>query len=226
MVTHTIGNLQPMTPVNKLKLVTVFIASSIISLLVSCSPQKQKFKVDNSISSHIDSIYKVHQEFDSDRRLLLQLKRTFDYKRFGQSRTDLAYLLKADSSQSTEKYLAGGSQCYVNKDTLELIGILNNEFTIALIVLIFDDEFDAQLRLTATENIYSETEKESDLQSAITLNPDNISLILTEKPKFKSGSSLKGKMDVKFKPFYQVDSSNRLSKISPQFSFIFDTEIR
>lgn len=204
-----------------------FIVSSFVSLLVSCSLHKQKFKVDNSISHGIDSIFKLHGVFDSSstRGLFFHIKRTFDYERFRQNTTDLAYFLKADTSKSTEVYVGGGSECHLNKDTISLIAILNYENTIGLRISIFDDKFNSQLRLIATEKIYSKSEEKNYLQEEIILNPDSISLILTENPNFKTGSRLKGKMEVKFEPFYQVDSSNRLSKIDPCFKIIFDNEI-
>jgi hypothetical protein len=213
--------------VKKTRLIKTFIVSFIISSLVSCSPQKQKFKVDNSISPGIDSIFKVYGVFDSssERGILFHVKRTFDYERFAKNPTDLAYFLKADTSKSTEVYVGGGSECHLDKDTITLIAILNYEYTIGLKISIFDDKFNSQLRLIATEKIYSKSEKKNYLQEEIILNPDSISLILTGNPNFKTGSRLKGKMEVKFEPFYQIDSSNRLSKIDPQFKIIFNNKI-
>lgn len=203
------------------------IVLSILSLLVSCAPQKQKFKVNNSISPAIDSIFKVHGVFDSSlqRGLLFHVKKTFDHERFAENPTGLAYLLKVDTSRSTEFYTSGMSEFHLNKDTVAIIAVLNYEGTIGLIVSIFDGKFDSQLRLVAAEKIYAKSQEKSYLQDEIILKPVSSSLVLTENPDFKSGSRVKGKMEVKFEPFYQVDSSGRLSKIDPQFKIIFDKEI-
>jgi hypothetical protein len=211
-----------------MKLLKIFIISSIISSLISCSHQKQQFKVDNSVSLTIDSISKANMIFESslNPKFSFHVKKTFEYERFGQNGMDLAYFLKASSDKLTEVYVSGMSECYLDKDTINLMGILGYESRMGLIISIFGDTFNSQLRLIAAGKIYSKTEKKSDLQDDIILNSDSISLTLTEKPKFISGSNLKGKMDVKFEPFYQVDSSNRLSKITPELSIIFDTEIR
>lgn len=204
-----------------------FIISFIISLLVSCSSEKQKFKIDDSISFTIDSISKANVFFDDSAKpgFLFRVKKTFDYKKFGQNDMDLAYFLKANSDKSTEAYIETGTECYLDKDTINLTAVLVRESGIGFIISIFDDKFNSHVRLIATKKIYSKTERKSDLQDDIILNSDSIALTLTEKPKFKIGSRLKGKMEVKFEPFYQVDSSNRLLKIVPQFDIIFDTEI-
>jgi len=208
-------------------LLKIFIISFINLLLFSCSSQKQKFKIDNSASVGIDSIFKANGLLDTSIKhgFSFHIKKTFDYERFGQNNMDLAYFLKRASYKPTEVYISSMSDCYLSKDTIILIGVMADKGGIGFRISIFDDKYNSQLRLIAVEKIYSKTEKKNDLQEDIFLNPDIISLTLTEKPKFKTGSSLKGKMAVKYEPFYQVDSFKMLSKISPQFDIIFDTEI-
>jgi hypothetical protein len=210
-------------------LTRIFIIIIFISLLVSCSSPKQKFKIDNTISSVIDSIFNNAYPFfafSKNSGCLVHVKNTFDYERFGQNSRDLVYFLKADSNKATGGYVKSMFECFLNKDTIDLTVILSYESNVAFKISIFDDKVNSRLRLIAAEKIYSKTEKKNDLQNDLILNSESTFLTLTEKPKFKPGSTLKGKMEVKFEPFYQVDISGRLSKIAPQFDIIFDTEVR
>ena len=90
----------------------------------------------------------------------------------------------------------------------------------------FDDSFNSQLLLTATDKVYSKTEKKVDLAKEIILNSDTLSMTLTQKPVYKNGSILKGKLKVKAQPFYQLDKDNSLFKIRPEFDIIFDTKVK
>ena len=199
----------------------------ILVILVSCSLQKNRFKVDNSISSEIDSFYVKRgiEGSDSHRGLYFQISRTFDYKVFPHSNTDLTYFLGLDSSSSTEKYLGAGSECHLDDDTINLIAILNYENTIGLKASIFDNKVEVQLRLLATDKKYAISNDFDNLQNEIILNSEYVLLILTERPSFMVGGRLKGSMVVKFEPFYQLDTAGELSRIKPQFNLIFDNEI-
>ncbi|MBX9784575.1 MAG: hypothetical protein K2X48_14895 [Chitinophagaceae bacterium] len=214
---------------NKPNLIKIFITSSIVLSFISCSPQNQQYKIDDSVSPTVDSIFKANNILfynSLNPKFLFHIKNTFDYEKFEDNGEDLAYILKTSSEKSKEAYLNGMSECTLKKDTINLTLILSYQSRAGILLSIFDDKFTSQLRLIGTEKIYSKTERKSDLRSEIILNPDNISLTLVEKPRFKSGKKIKGKMDVKFEPFYQLDRSNRLTKINPEFIIIFDSEIR
>jgi hypothetical protein len=204
-----------------------FIISFIILLFVCCSSKKQKFKIDSSVSPRIDSIFNADESIDSSSRSIFSfhIKRTFDFERFGQHDRDLAYFLKKEKYKSKEVYISCRPEGFLDKDTIDLTAVIINEGGIGFLISIFDDKFDSKFRLIATSKIYSKTEEKKDLRDDIILNADSISLTLTEKPTYKTGSRLKGKMEVKYESFYQLDSSDKLSKIEPRFNIIFDTEV-
>jgi hypothetical protein len=102
---------------------------------------------------------------------------------------------------------------------------LNYENSVAIRVTIFKEKVAAQLRLVASEKIYSKSGEINDLEEEIILSGKDVSLTFTESPDFKVGDRLKGKIEVEYEPYYQIDSSNILSKIVPEFKLIFDKEI-
>jgi hypothetical protein len=204
------------------------IALFAITFLVSCLPNKQNFKIDKSISPTIDSIFKANVLFDDSvkRGVLFQVRNTFDYGMLGQSDMDWSYFLRANSDKPAKAFMEMGSECYLNNDTITLTAVLAQEVSLGIQLLVFDNKFNSQARLIATKKIYSKTEREDDLQNDIVLNPETSALILVERPKLKSGGRLKGRMELKFEPLYQLDSFGTRLKIVPQFDIIFDTEIR
>jgi hypothetical protein len=209
-------------------LLKIFINSVIISFFLSCSTQQQKFNIDKSISPAIDSIFKANALFDIPitNGFSFRLKRTIDFEKFGQNGMDLAHLAKADSNWPMDVYVNSMTECYLDKDSIILIGVLDDQKAgIGITLSIFTDKFNSRLRLIGNGKIYSKTGKKNDLQEDIILNPDSISLTLTERPTFNIGSELKGKMEVKYESFYLLDSAAMLSKISPRFDILFDTEI-
>lgn len=138
---------------------------------------------------------------------------------------DLSYFLKGDSYESTDQYVNSITQCYLSKDTIVLVGGLFYEPGVGFRITIFGDKFETQLFLTSAEKIYSKTNNKKDLEKEIIQEADSLSMILTQKPIFKIGSTIKGKLKLKSKPFYQLDKDNVLFKIDPKFDIIFDIKI-
>jgi len=212
----------------KIKLKRIITVLSLISLLVSCSSKEDKFKIDNTISNSIDSIFKENILFDTPLKpeFSFHVVKTFDYERFKQKGMDLAYFLEGDSYEPSDQYINSITKCYLSKDTIVLFGGLFYESGIGFRITIFNDKFNSQLFLSATDKIYSKTERKGDLEKEIILNSDTLSMTLTQKPVFKIGNTLKGKIKIKTQPYYQLDKDNILFKIKPKFDIIFDTKIR
>jgi hypothetical protein len=210
------------------KLTRIFFISTLIFSLASCSSKGQKFKIDNSISHSIDSTFKANILFDSPIKpeFSFHVRKTFDFEKFGQNGMDLAYFLKADSYNSTDVYSSSITECNLNKDTIVLVGGLFYNSGIAFRITIFGDNFNSQLLLTETEKVYSKTNNKDNLEKEIILNSDSLSMTLTQKPIFKIGNSVKGKIKIKSDPFYQLDKDSVLFKIIPEFDIIFDTKIK
>ena len=205
----------------------IFITVFVSICLASCSSKEQTFKIDNSISKNIDSIFKANILFDSPIKpeFSFHVVNTFDYKKFGKNGMDLAYFLEADSYNSTDVYVSSITQCNLSKDTIVLVGGLFYGSGIGFRITLFNDKYDYQFYLVSTDKIYSPTGNKSDLAKEIFLNSDSSSMTLTQKPNLKIGSVVKGSMKIKPHPFYQLDSSNFLIKINPEFDIIFDTKI-
>ena len=206
----------------------IFFISTLIFFLTSCSSNGQRFKIDGTISNSIDSTFKENVLFDSPIKseFSFHVIKTFDYEKFNQGEMDLPYFLEGDSHEQSDQYVNSITRCYLSKDTIVLVGGLFYESGIGFRITIFDDRFNSQLLLTASDEIYSKTEKKDDLTKEIILNSDSLSMTLTQKPVYKNGSVLKGKLKVKAHPFYQLDKDNKLFKIKPEFDIIFDTKIK
>ena len=200
---------------------------TLVQLLVSCSSKGQKYKIDQTISKSIDSTFKENVLFDSPIKseFSFHVANTFDYEKFEPNGMDLSYFLKGDSYESTDLYVNSMTQCYLSKDTIVLVGGLFYESGVGFRITIFGDKFDTQLFLTSADKIYSRTNNKKDLEKEIIQDADSLSMILTQKPIFKIGSTIKGKIKLKSKPFYQLDKDNVLFKIDPKFDIIFDIKI-
>jgi len=211
----------------KPRLQIIFFISTLV-LVLSCSLKGQKLKIDNSISNSIDSTFKANILFESPIKpeFSFHVRKTFDYERLGQNGMDLAYFLKADSYNTTDVYVSSITECNLNKDTIVLVGGLFYNSGIAFRITIFGDKFNSQLLLTETENVYSKTNKKIDLVKEVILNSDSLSMTLTQKPIFKIGNPIKGKIKIKSEKFYQLDKDGILYKINPEFDIIFDTKIK
>ena len=209
-------------------LTRIFFIPTLIFILTSCSSSGQKFKIDPTISNSIDSTFKENVLFNSPIKseFSFHVIKTFDYERFNQGGMDLPYFLKGDSYEPSDQYVNSITQCYLSKDTIVLVGGLFYESGIGFRITIFGDRFNSQLLLTATDEIYSKTEKKGDLTKEVILNSDTLSMTLTQKPVSKNRSILKGKLKVKTQAFYQLDKDNKLFKIKPEFDIIFDTKIK
>jgi len=138
---------------------------------------------------------------------------------------DLSYFLKGDSYEPSDQYVNSMTQCYLSKDTIVLVGGLFYESGVGFRITILGDKFNTQLLLTAADKIYSKTNDKKDLEKEIIQDTDSVSMTLTQKPTFKIGSTIKGKLKLKSKPFYQLDKDNVLFKIDPKFDIIFDIKI-
>jgi hypothetical protein len=200
---------------------------TLVQLLVSCSSKGQKYKIDQTISKSIDSTFKENVLFDSPIKseFSFHVANTFDYEKFEPNGMDLSYFLKGDSYESTDQYVNSMTQCYLSKDTIVLVGGLFYESGVGFRITIFGDKFDTQLFLTSADKIYSRTNNKKDLEKEIIQDADSLSMILTQKPIFKIGSTIKGNIKLKSKPFYQLDKDNVLFKIESKFDIIFDIKI-
>lgn len=209
-------------------LTRLFFIPTLIFILISCSSNGQRFKIDPTISNSIDSIFKEKVLFKSPVKseFSFHVVKTFDYEKFNQGGMDLPYFLKGDSYAESDQYVNSIAQCYLSKDTIVLVGGLFYNSGIGFRITIFDDRFYSQLILTATEEIYSKTDKKDDLTKEIILNSDSLSMTLTQKPVYKNGSVVKGKLKIKSQPFYQLDRDNKLFKIKPEFDIVFDTKVK
>jgi hypothetical protein len=198
-----------------------------VQLLASCSSKGQKYKIDQTISKSIDSTFKENVLFDSPIKseFSFHVANTFDYEKFEPNGMDLSYFLKGDSYESTDQYVNSMTQCYLSKDTIVLVGGLFYESGVGFRITIFGDEFDSQLFLTSADKIYSKTNNKKDLEREIIQNADSLSMTLTQKPIFKIGSIIKGKLKLKSTPFYQLDKDKLLFKLDPKFDIIFDIKI-
>jgi hypothetical protein len=200
---------------------------TIVFLFASCSSKGQKYRIDQNISKSIDSTFKENVLFDSPIKseFSFHVANTFDYEKFEQNGMDLSYFLKGDSYESSDQYVNSMTQCYLSKDTIVLVGGLFYESGVGFRITIFGDKFNTQLFLTATDKIYSKTNNKKDLEKEIIQDADSLSMTLTQKPTFKIGSTIKGKLKLKSKPIYQLDKGNALFKIDPKFDIIFDIKI-
>ena len=206
----------------------IFTISALIFLVTSCTSKGHKFKIDSSISNSIDSIFEANELNNTPIKpdFSFHVVKTFDYNQFGQNGMDLAYFLQADDYNSTDVYVNSITECFLSKGTIVLVGGLFSGSGIGFKITIYENKCDAKLFVTSTDKIYSKTENKKDLEKEMIVKSDSLSMTLTQKPDFKIGSSIKGKIKIKSAPFYQLDKQNVLFKINPQFDVIFDTKIK
>ncbi len=149
---------------------------------------------------------------------------TFDFEKFGNNGMDLAYILKANKNGGDE-YVNSFAGCYLEKDSIILIGGLAYSSGIIFRITIVGDTYNCEVGLEAEKNIYAKDVSKGSLLKEITLKADSTLMIVSEKPKPQIGSIIKGKLKIKAQPFYQLDSNQKAVKIFPEFEIIFDTKV-
>ncbi|MGC4104148.1 hypothetical protein [Ferruginibacter sp.] len=195
--------------------------------LTACASKKQNYTVDSAAAQTIDSIFKANNAMkDTDMtRFNFYLENTFDAEQFDNNGLDLAYILKGNISDSIKEYSSAMTKCYLSKDTIVLVGGLFYESGFFVRLTIHNDQCNAQLLLTGSEKIYSLTSRHEDLQKEVMINSDSLSITFTQEPVYKNGSTLKGKMHIKFQPVYELGKEHTLLKIQPQFGVVFDAKV-
>lgn len=211
---------------SKYFIILFFLAFEIFFASCVPTPPAKKFSIDNSVSNYIDSTFKESVLIKSSERpeFAFHVANNFDYKKFGINGMDLPYLLNG-SIDINHDYVNSYSECYLSKDTIVLLGALVYSSGIVFKILIYGDKYDCQLGLSADDSIYSKRNSKNKLEKEIILDADSSSMALTQKPQFKTGSIIKGKVKLKPELFYQLDSTKIPSPIKADIDIIFDAPI-
>ena len=197
-----------------------------VIFFAGCTPKAPTYTIDNSISRTIDSIFQANTLFHSALKpeFAFHTIKTFDYDKFEGDEMDLAYLLRTDSVFENE-YVNSSAECYLDKDSIIVVGVLAYGSGIGFKIKIFGNSYTCETSLLSEEKVYVKNTG-SLLDKEIMLKAEESSMTLSANPKFTIGSAIKGRLALQTEPFFQVGKDQKPFKIFGKFDIIFDTEIK